>query len=112
MVLQRMVALCAALGLGLALTLGLLAVTPPAAGAAPNESNVARMCKAILAAPDNAVISQGACVAATTAGNFTPFIASFCKTDEGRAFAGEIAGDPVRNQGQCVTILKALAEGE
>jgi hypothetical protein len=112
MVLQRLVTFFGALGLGVALALGLLAATPGTAGAVPNGDNAAQLCKTILADPHNAYISQGACVAALTTGNFTPFFTSFCKTDEGRALAEEIAGGAVRNQGQCVTILKAFADSE
>jgi hypothetical protein len=108
MVLQRLVALCVALGLGLALTLG-LAATPGTAAAAANEDTVARMCKAIVAEPDYAFMTQGSCVAGFAAGNVTPFIAAYCRTAEGRAVAEDFAGAPVRNQGECVTALKALA---
>ncbi len=111
MALNRFVAMSTALGLGLALALGVPAATPGSAGAAPRGENLARLCKLILAnpSPEDAVLTQGGCVAFLAAGNNTPILANVCRMSEGVAVAEAISGRENLNHGQCVGVLKDFA---
>ncbi len=103
---KRIALLLSALTLALTLSLGMLAITPDGASAAPGDANVAKLCKMVV---DEGYFggTQGACVALVTTENFTPLIASLCQTEEFRQEVELIVGVTTTNTGQCVKVVKA-----
>ncbi|MGN6358833.1 MAG: hypothetical protein ACTHNK_00405 [Thermomicrobiales bacterium] len=96
----------------LSLTLSFTALLPTATplGAAPPAANIAHLCQLLLAnpAPENAGLTQGACVAYLTAGNNTAILASICRLPDGVAEAELLSGRPDLTHGQCVVVLQAF----